>query len=352
MKRKIALTIYIVRFLVIITVCGVMTFFGTHKAIGNEEEADMSGINYLNATEKFDNWASLNFGFRNRLIGLNNRISMNVFGQSGEKSVIVGEDGWLFYESALHDYTGEDVLSDEEIAELAKLITEASEAVTRQGAAAVWVIAPNKMEIYGEKMPYYLIENTADGNYEKLMKALSGTDVNYVDLKKTLTDSRNSFSEPIYHKLDSHWNNIGAGIAYEAVMDSIGLSHTEYSDAGYTMRNNFSGDLYAMLFADGREKDMQAYYDIMPEFLYTSNYRGDDDLLITTSCDTGEGKLLMFRDSFGNALHSFFAADFSEAEFRRSIPYDISDIKGADVVVFEIVERNIPNLIKYPPILP
>ena len=46
-----------------------------------------------------------------------------------------------------------------------------SEEVKKQGGDMVFVVAPNKMEVYGEYMPYYLKESLKDGNYEKLMKA-------------------------------------------------------------------------------------------------------------------------------------------------------------------------------------
>lgn len=350
MKRKIALTFYIVRFLLIIAVGGVMTFFGTHRPIGNEEQVDFKGVNYLNATERFDAWASQNFGFRDKLVTANSKLKYNLFHQSAQQSVIAGREGWLFYESALHDYAGLDVLTDEEIGQVVENIKAATEAVEAQGAKAIWVIAPNKMEIYGEYMPYYYVENTIDGNYEKLLRALDNTNVMHTDLKTTLRAQRQSYSMPIYHKLDSHWNNIGAGIAYETIMSELELAHTHYSDAQFIISNRFEGDLYAMLFPKENEKDDQAYYGCMPEYEYTSTYRGDDDLVITAKATKGTGKILMFRDSFGNALHSFFAADFAESTFLRAIPYDVRDVDGADVVVFEIVERNIPNLLKYPPV--
>lgn len=350
MKRKIALTIYIVLFLAIIAAGGVMTFLGAHKPIGNEEQVDFKDVNYLNATNRFDAWVSQNFGFRDRLVTANSNLKYNLFNQSAEKSVIAGKDGWLFYESALHDYAGTGVLTDEEIDQIVENIKLATEAVKAQGAKAVWAIAPNKMEIYGEYMPYYTVENQAEGNYEKLMKALKNTDVVFADLKTTLQNSKNDYEVPIYHKLDSHWNNIGAGIAYETIMDLVGMPHTKYSGEAYRISSRFEGDLYSMLFPKGNKKDDQIYFDCMPEFDYTSTYRGDDDLVITAEAPDGNGKILMFRDSFGNALHSFFAADFAESTFLRAIPYDVSDIDGADVVVFEIVERNIPNLLKYPPV--
>ena len=57
----------------------------------------------------------------------------------------------------------------------------------------------------------------------------------------------------------------------------------------------------------------------------------------------------MFRDSFGNALYPFMAEDFREATITRQMPYPLAQVQAGDTVVVEIVERNLANLLKYPP---
>lgn len=83
--------------------------------------------------------------------------------------------------------------------------------------------APNKMEIYGEYMPYYCLEDKSDGNYELLMDELSHTDVDYIDLKEILKEAGGGSSVQLYHKEDSHWNNLGAAYAYRAIMQKAGV---------------------------------------------------------------------------------------------------------------------------------
>ncbi len=74
-------------------------------------------------------------------------------------------------------------------------------------------------------------------------------------------------------------------------------------------------------------------------------------MIISTANDGGNKSVLMFRDSFGNALYPFAANDFEQARFSRALPYDLTDIGAYDLVVIEIVERNIGNLLEYPPVL-
>ena len=59
------------------------------------------------------------------------------------------------------------------------------------------------------------------------------------------------------------------------------------------------------------------------------------------------GSLYCRRDSFGIALYPFLADSFQQAEFSRSADYSVAAFSelDADVVILEIVERNIPLLL-------
>ncbi len=349
--RKILKIAYIVLFLLALVIPGVWTFVDKQKNIGNEETVDFSDMNYFNAAEKIDSYMSTGFGFRNKLVHINNQLYFNVFNESGESSVIVGEDGWLFYESALHDYTGENRLSDMEIKRITRVLQIAESAADKKGVQIVFAVAPNKMEIYGEYMPYYCYEDTGAGNYENLYAQLAANNVTAVDLKTILKERAETSEEVIYHKLDSHWNNLGAAYAYEAIMKEAGLEYVNFTESKINISNDFDGDLYSMLFPDGELKDEQIYFDRVQNFYYVSKYRGPEDLLIETMVDNGEGKLLMYRDSFGNALHTFMAESFEYSVFSRALPYDLTAVDEYNLVVLEIVERNIGNLLHYPPII-
>ena len=62
----------------------------------------------------------------------------------------------------------------------------------------------------------------------------------------------------------------------------------------------------------------------------------------------------MFRDSFGNLLHTFLADAYGQAAFSRAMPYTMSllDQTGADTVLIEIVERNLDWWATQAPIFP
>lgn len=115
-----------------------------------------------------------------------------------------------------------------------------------------------------------------------------------------------------------------------------------------------TGDLYEMLYPTGKELDTDEVYDRPFTFTYDAPIRSPEDNRICTSNESQSGSLLMFRDSFGNALHLFMAEGFGSAVFSRVTPYDLGMINscGSDTVVVELVERNLDWLLTRAPIFP
>lgn len=349
--KKLLRIIYISVFLLALVIPGVWTFVGTQKTIGNEEEVSFSDANYLNIADKIERYMNTKFGFRNDLVNLNNQIKYTVFGESGNKEVVVGKEDWLFYAAALDDYTGMNTLSDEELNGIVNILSMAQGYVYTTGAEFVFTSAPNKMEIYGEYMPGYIVENREPGNYEKLFLKLEDSNVNHVDLKTLLLKEKNNYDYNLYYGGDSHWNEVGSYIAYRDIMKKLDLGYNDTTVEFNKIEGSFKGDLDKMLFPSkpGEEDDIKL--DMEYKFYYTSNFRSPDDLVITTANDSEKNSLIMWRDSFGQFQYYMFAESFNAAEFRRELPYNFTNIGEQDAVVIEIVERNLKLLLENPPVI-
>ena len=98
-----------------------------------------------------------------------------------------------------------------------------------------------------------------------------------------------------------------------------------------------------MLFPSGGKKDLEMVYDF--EKTYTSERVILDTFAanIETENSINDTRALVFRDSFFNAQVQFFSESFGFIKYTRSVPYDISlaTEMDADIVILEIVERNI-----------
>ena len=358
---KISYIIYIAAFL-LISLVPLFTFSDSQAAIGNETRADKPKLSDgISFTQNADSYFAQNFGFRNRLVYAGNAIKQAVFKTSGQAEVIIGEDGWLFYESALADYTGTNDMIRLELEKAAVILKMMQSYVEHKGGQFIFFSAPNKMSVYGEYMPYYYLDSGRNGNYERLYSELVGSGVNTVQLKNVLALEKLGGIQ-LYHKLDSHWNSYGAAVAYEAVaqtlLEAYGeeyAGYTRYSELPYSIVNNFSGDLQSMLLPGSAVRDEQVVFDVDEEFEYTGRFKGVDDLLITTQNTNAavDKSVTLFRDSFGNALYWFFANDYEVLSAKREVPYNI--YRAADeseLVAVELVERNLKNLLHYTPVIP
>lgn len=360
-KKNLINIIYIAIFLVI-SLVPLFTFSGKQAAIGNETEADKPALSDgLKFTANVDSYFSQKFGFRNRLVYAQNVLKETIFKTSGQSDVIVGEDGWLFYGRALDDFLGTSVLDEVSIERMGVILSMMQEYVERQDGEFIFVSAPNKMSVYGEYMPYYYIEENGQGNYELLYDRLTALGVNTVQLKNELALKKLAGVQ-LYHKLDSHWNNYGAAIAYEAMAEALSdvygeaySGYTHYSGLPYSIKNNFSGDLQSMLLPGSKVKDEQVEFDVEEGFEYLNRFRGVDDLVISTQNNAAavDKNATLFRDSFGNALYRFFANEYTSLTAKREIPYNIYQAASeSELVAVELVERNLKNLLIYTPVIP
>ena len=294
------------------------------------------------------------FTLRTPLVGAQSELK-STFGVSSEEDVVMGTDGWLYFTKTMPDYRGETSLTAVQAQRLQRVGDLMAEYVESHGASFALTVVPNKATIYPDHLPYYyripesyhITKPGCDSPTPLyvLNKTLENSDW-YVDMTAALTAEKETL---LYHKRDSHWNNLGARIGYDALMAAVGGKAGAYADTPYTIETVWEGDLDNLLGTT--HKDEQAVWQTAFAYRYTSRFRTEEDILITTACKDGEGHLVMFRDSFANALLPLLAEQYATATFSRALPFalDLTEIERADTVIVEIVERNLANLLTYAP---
>ena len=358
MKKKILYTAYARRFRIIGAVpAAIMPFVKAEDTKENRKLSKFPEIKKedgsLNAdwAKEFDTYFSEHFGFRSDLVNAHNTMLDTVFGSSGEDDVIIGKDGWLYYSNTVDDYMGTDRMSDREIEDTAQTLKKMQEYAENNGTKLIFACVPNKNTIYPEYMPYNYLERTEESDLERLEKVLSKESVNYCSLESILKEQKSTDSDILYHKEDTHWNNYGAYTAYNALFDLAGMDKIDIQKSGFS--DTWEGDLRKMLFPDSDKKDKQIDYDFTPTYNYVGRFRRLDDMLIRTA-GNGKGNVLMFRDSFGEAILPYIAESCQTAVFSRAVPYklDMIEKEHFDTVIVEIVERNLDKLREQCPELP
>lgn len=301
--------------------------------------------------EEFGSYFEDHFAFRNAFVMADSVIQSKVFGVSNVDTVLVGENGWLYYNATVPDYKGEKLMSQRAIFNAAHNMKLLQNYVEAKGGAFYLTIAPNKNSLYEENMPYYAERKVSDSrNIVAFKTQLAQLEVSYVDLFAAFE----SEDEVLYMERDSHWNNKGAVLAYNQIMDVVGKEHQTYATVMATRTKTAYGDLNYMVYPYGGEPEWDYCYQYEPAFQYVTDTKSVEDAWIETCNEEKKGSLLMFRDSFGNTLLPLFAEEYGNAVFAKAIPYAVETAMQAhqpDTVIVECVERNIRQFTTEPPLM-
>ncbi|MBP0972450.1 MAG: hypothetical protein J5851_00930 [Oscillospiraceae bacterium] len=300
--------------------------------------------------DQFQAYVSDHFGFRQQLVTANSNLRYHAFGMSAEENVIVGKNGWLYYTPTVKDYIHDPTVSDLGICNIIHNLEMMQDYAASQGAGFTVLVVPNKNTIYPAQMPSRYVQTDNANNLERLTEAVQSTDLHWCPAETALRDA--SASQLQYHKTDTHWNNAGALTGYRALLDTMDHPGDRYTDTPYHTENIWEGDLQKMVFPESEALDEQVVYDIGFTYQYQGRYKDSDDITINTRCSTGDGSLLMFRDSFGAAIIPYLSESFQTARYSRARPNPLFQAEGGQFneVVLEIVERNIDWLQKEAPL--
>ena len=321
--------------------------FGTSDSAANEQLSEKpeikdpeGGINtdYLSQLQNFFNDR---FYLRQKLISMDRRMS-STLGVSGESSVILGKDGWLFFEKTLSDYTGTDPMSNRELFSAASNVALMEEYCLRNGKDFTFVITPNKNSLYGQYMPSYGVTATTS-NAQRFHGMLDQMDVSYVDLFEAFKNQ----PEQLYFAHDSHWNSKGAALGADLINSAFGVE-TAYFAGDFSYKVAHDGDLYGMVYPGAQDTELDTLYSDTLNYSFKGPSTQPDAIVLQTE-GNGSGKLVCYRDSFGILLFPYLADSYGYAKFSRLTNYDMTE--EADYVAVELVERNLCYLIQYTPIM-
>lgn len=103
--------------------------------------------------------------------------------------------------------------------ELAEGITEFSDYLGEQGVPFLYVQMPCKEALDGQSFPTGIV-SYANQNADTLLSGLSAGNVKTLDLRPVLTQTP-EILEKYFTKTDHHWNNDGAFVAFQEILDCL-----------------------------------------------------------------------------------------------------------------------------------
>jgi hypothetical protein len=359
-------------FIIMMALPSLATFWqSAREHVSIEEKRTLARVPCINFTGEritkfpveFTKYFDDNFGLRKELISLHSYIKGVFFEVSPTQNAIIGKRGWLFLGdgNVLADYRNTHPFTEKELIQWRDVLVTKRDWLASRGIKYLFVVAPDKHSIYPEFMPDRFNKIRSDSRHDQLVAYLRmNSNIEILDLRPALlTDKSNA---RVFHKTDTHWNELGAFIAYQKIMQRLSQSLPEMSARkledfelidelaeGQDIANmmGLRQSMHEQIFRlDSRTKLCAEAVDfkLSAEFKWPAYPPGHE--AYARECAKKKFKAVFFQDSFGTGLAPFVSEHFKRTVFIWDYPnYAVMNAavqqERPDVVIEERVERHL-----------
>jgi len=305
-----------------------------------------------------DLYVADHFPPRALLIGALNLLRLRI-GASGSPRVIVGRDGWLFYDNDSHlgGARGVPRMTDGDARVWLSGLAGRTEALHARGVTYLVVAAPDKESVYPERAPAWF-RLDPDRTAERLRRLAAQSGAGEVAYPAEALTRAAHAGLKVYMPYETHWTGLGAYLGYADIMgrlQAMGVTGPPRPLSAFSYLQpppwGSPRNLALMLgVASFVRIDFPEVADADREGRVTTTYLSDEfDWTAPHVVDTGmPGKpvLLMTMDSFSTALLPFLYGDFSRIVLAHNQDgtwrQDLIDRYKPDVVIEEVIESSLP----------
>ncbi len=314
---------------------------------------------------QFDRFFADNVGFREPLIdGYDRffaRVGNNVQYTEGQTPMLIGEEGHHYHAGGrmIEKFQGKPFLSAAQIAGLAEGLESAKQYLEDRGIPLIFMLCTDKETVYPEYYPPSILRGPGPTPVESITRYLrERTDVDLFDIRECLLAAKKEYL--VYPKdgdinILSHYSQIGGFFAYQELMKHIGRYRPELE--AFTLDDVLITTETIGSYPDipnvqlkqgpvGRLLDA-SFFDPVPltHPMFNLAYEGKDGSLPI---------LLLMRDSY--AGEGYFLTRYLPQHFSNTITVhwrnmefltDYVEYFQPDIVVFEVVEREIEPFAYY-----
>lgn len=302
---------------------------------------------WVSFPHRFETFVNDNFGLRDALIRTSSILSTTLLGRLPTNRVIAGTDGWLFFtgDRSLELFQRTFSLAPAALDQWSTQLAERKRALEARGIPYIFTLAPDKHTVYGEFMPQHLHRSDAPSQHDQLMTVALRQNLSVVDLRQDLLRAKKNDS--LYLRDDTHWNDRGGLVAYNALMSHLDLHPIAVDKDAFALRNRKKSDLARMALMSRIESAPTLLREALPcRGTIKKNVRDQFvvGMVTRTHCESRKGKLLFLHDSFGIALLPLLAASFGEVIAIGTYPSTeiflaTVEAEQPDFVIEERVER-------------
>jgi hypothetical protein len=301
-----------------------------------------------------DAYVADHFPVRRQLIGVLNRLRMLV-GVSGSNRVIVGRDGWLFFDDDTHlgAARGDPPMNGSEIRDWLINLAGRTEYLRRLGTPYLIVSPPVKETIYPQYGPAWYPGPSPKRPAIFLPKLAQATGAGEVLYLHPELAAATRAGEKTFSLHDTHWTGYGAYAGYVGLMTRLharGLTEGPLPLSAFQRAPNLGKgprDLALMLGVSSFVDLDYPHFDTRPGLVtgQVSYLTAKQDWTAPQVVDTdkaGKPVLLMNRDSFSNELLPFLLPHFSRIVLAHNQDGfwrpDLIERFKPNIVLLEVIE--------------
>lgn len=351
-----------------------------------------SYIGLQESFKNFDAWASDRMHFRQQFISWFNMARVSL-GWSPLRNVIVGKEGWLFFDDAYsgenQDARGATQFTSDELVHWKNYLIYRNKEVEEHGGKFLFVMLPNKSTMYPEYWPDNYTKLSDNTRMQQIVYLMKDTGVDVIDARDILAEGKKHGQ--IYLRADTHWNMLGANYVQYEIMKKLAETFPDIQPKLYPFHNasaeersqlHHPSDLYFMMglpkddpgpevpvvegigkcvgqpnpggwrewplavgdcSKEAPSKTVLGRWDFLEGF--QRRY-----LFSATFYPEGKRSLLMIRDSYYEMLQPFFSNHFQNVEYvGLGRPIDMAawtlmlNLAKPDVVIEEMLERGLKS---------
>lgn len=225
------------------------------------------------------------------------------------------------------------------------------------------VVGPTALEVYPEDLPSTIQKRFNETRIDQMSRRFEQFPHVFVDLRPVLNQKK---EHNLYLKLDPHWNNRAGMIVTEELMNRLKKEHFSSLDLSYLKRYNWrtdyvqTGHLRKLLPKNNYKEAIpmattQDAAEVADKFGFEmpANFPYPDlfEFHFVNKKSPNKYKLLIIRDSFGDAVFPFLKDGFAETlviwdDWEYRLNENIIEAYQPDIVIYITYDKMLERYIE------
>lgn len=273
---------------------------------------------------------------------------------------LVGKENWLFTTNrhSERNYLNLDKFSEKDLKKVVDYIVSIDRYCKKHNKKFIFIICPDKNKIYGEYYPDYYIKNIPDSQSRasQLISELNKRGIRTIYLYDVLRANKTSDkTKLLYWKNDTHWSKYGTYIAYkESISKALNIEPIKISTKTVEKHKGDISSRRPIKYEDNTVyiNPTVAQPNAQCKRITNKEHNELEECgdIICISKNRNNRKIVFYRDSFAINLIPFISEHYNSSEFYWTHKVNSKEIDKFNIIVFEIVERLLPELAELKPI--